>query len=282
VDFTLTESADDLTLTAQFDRMKVSPGDQVAIDVTVRNDRNREVEYAVDTCGAAATMSGALPVPLVPDGREWSGISGEFKKYVLTSGLGPGGVPATDPVTVLASSRPCVESPEVLSKLAAADSVATTLEWSAEIVPGVPTRPADIPFVITFAYDPAAPPSYPPDYTGIRPSWVRSFKQLQVGGVISVEGAQPAVVSMGEAVDALLADTRFADWLADQPPDTWSVANIHLVNVGDAQGIIPSGPVWQIELFREVDVPRNWAIGFVDPFSSEVRSLTICEDPCSR
>ena len=29
--------------------------------------------------------------------------------------------------------------------------------------------------------------------------------------------------------------------------------------------IVPAGPTWEVDLFRENGVPRNWAIGFVDP-----------------
>ena len=46
--------------------------------------------------------------------------------------------------------------------------------------------------------------------------------------------------------------------------------------------MMPKGPSWEIDLFREVDVPRQWAIGFVDPFDATVRSVTYCNAPCDR
>jgi hypothetical protein len=49
-----------------------------------------------------------------------------------------------------------------------------------------------------------------------------------------------------------------------------------------AEGIVPAGASWDIELFRERGVPRNWAIAYVDPFKSVVRSVTYCNSPCDR
>ena len=101
-------------------------------------------------------------------------------------------------------------------------------------------------------------------------------------GLVRVEGEPPRLVSAGQAVDALLADERFASWLPLQPPTTWSNANLFLQSMPAAAGIVPAGPTWEIDLFREVGVPRNWAIGFVDAFTGQLRNLAFCNDPCDR
>ena len=90
------------------------------------------------------------------------------------------------------------------------------------------------------------------------------------------------ILSIGQAVDAMLGDQRFAVWLATMPARTWSGTNVFLSNNGKAEGIVPAGPSWEVDLFREVGVPRNWAIGFVQPFTGEVRKLTFCNAPCDR
>ena len=92
----------------------------------------------------------------------------------------------------------------------------------------------------------------------------------------------PEVVGAGQALDAMLADEKFAAWLGEEAKGTWSTANVFLMNYGAAQGIVPAGPSWEIDLFREVGVPRNWAIGYVDPFTGRLRNLTFCKAPCDR
>jgi hypothetical protein len=45
---------------------------------------------------------------------------------------------------------------------------------------------------------------------------------------------------------------------------------------------MPKGPAWEIDLFREMGVPRHWAIAFVDPFDASLISVTYCNIPCAR
>jgi hypothetical protein len=47
-------------------------------------------------------------------------------------------------------------------------------------------------------------------------------------------------------------------------------------------GIVPEAPSWEIDLFREIGVPRNWAIGFVDARTGDLVSVTYCDVPCDR
>jgi len=91
-----------------------------------------------------------------------------------------------------------------------------------------------------------------------------------VNGTIRIGDHARKVVTAGQAVDALLGDKRFRAWLSEQPASTWSVANVVLLNYGPAQGIVPAGPSWEVDLFREIGVPRTAAIGFVDPFTGEL------------
>jgi hypothetical protein len=62
---------------------------------------------------------------------------------------------------------------------------------------------------------------------------------------------------------------------------TWSNANI-FITAGGGGGIMPNQPAWDIELFRENNVPRNWAIAFVDAYSGAILGATYCDDPCDR
>ena len=77
---------------------------------------------------------------------------------------------------------------------------------------------------------------------------------------------------------ARIRRTRQPDWLAPM-----------LATLTDRRF---SDPVWLyerkgrtqaavlIDLFRELGVSRNWAIGFVDPFTGKLRHLSFCTAPC--
>jgi len=49
----------------------------------------------------------------------------------------------------------------------------------------------------------------------------------------------------------------------------------------EATSVVPAGPNWELDLFREQGVPRNFALAFVDPFTGAVK-VNFCEAPCSR
>lgn len=278
----LTANARELTLVATFDQLEVAPGGNVIVDVVIRNDRSEPVILALDQCGAPATMYSMVAVPTEPTGREWDGIAGVFKEYALTVGTGPGGALATAPKRIYATPTQCKNGASELS-LSPGESTTTSLEWAAELVAGVPALPGLSAFSISVGHDPTGEqPSHPPDYEGPVGMFLRNFEQLTVEGVLDIAGSKPNIITAGEALDSILADDRFAAWLSERPESTWSTANLFVWNRVPAEGIRPAGPSWEIDLFREVDVPRDWAVGFVDPFDGKLRGVSYCDAPCER
>jgi hypothetical protein len=267
-----------LSLTVTSEARDVAPGGRITFDLVIRNDRSVPVELA-GPCGAP-TMSARVPVPVEPAGRTWNGISGAFKTFALTQGLGPIDHPeaTSRSVDVLPT---CLEIGPAM--LAPGASTRASFTWTVELIEGVPAPPGEIPVSFSVPHDPTGgPPSRPPDDTGPIGSWSRMYDVLTVAGVVQVVGDAPKIVTAGQALDAILADSRFVKWLGEKPKSTWSVANLFLINYGAAQGIVPVGPSWEIDLFREFGVPRNWAIGFVDPFTGKLSNLTFCNVPCDR
>ncbi len=274
----LVASDDGLTMTVALDRTTVEPGGSLVIAVTIHNARSVPVVLAIDPCGAPATMHAFVPVPVDPSGRDWDGIAGEFKSYALTEGNGSGGVP-TAPGWVAATVEPCREAGFELI-LAPGDTTSASMTWTAALVEGVPALPGEIAFDVSVGHDPTdGPPSYPPDYEWPIGSEFKTYEQLTVDGAIRIAGDAPKVVTAGQALDAMLADRRFTVWLSEEPKGTWSAANVFLLNYGAAQATVP-GPSWEIDLFRESGVPRNWASGLVDPFTGKLQNLTFCNTPC--
>jgi hypothetical protein len=271
-----------LTLEVTPSAAVLAPGDSVRVRAIVTNDRPTPIRYS-SGCEGPVRMSGWLPVPLKPAGRTWDGIGGEFKTYTLEHGYAAGGE-AGGPVEVTAADGVCRDlSSEGL--LAPGGRIEEVLDWSAELVPGVPALPGEIRFKVAFASDPIelGRPSPPP--AGGSPiavgGIVRAYEELAVEGTLTIAGPAPRLVTAGEAIDVVLTDGRFRDWLVRFPSATWSNANLFL-HRGGAGGIVPDGPSWEVELFREVGVPRNWANGFVDPFTGALLGLHFCDIPCDR
>lgn len=292
----VTSADGDIVMKVAFDVGSVEPGGHLGVTVSVENRRTTDLVLGRDSCGSPVSMIVALPVPFSPTSASWSGIAATFKDYALEKGGREGGVPATTPVAVFAQADQCTTFGE--QSIPAGGSFSSHLTWSANIVSGVPAGPGSVPFSIRLAYDPGPSPSVDLRQSGPFVSQPVRSKSLTLTGSLLIQGNRPKVVSAEAAIDAVLGSPRFAKWLDAEDPDTWSAANVFLTDVVDQSGsaepvagadvtvssnsIAPAGPSWEIDLFRENGVARNWAIAFVDPSSGTIRSLSICDLPCDR
>ena len=110
--------------------------------------------------------------------------------------------------------------------------------------------------------------------------FVPIYKQLVVSGAFEVVGEGPALAGPGEVIDAVLANKKYAKWLAAQPQKTWSGANLILSPRTNGIGVDNTAPSWQLDLFAEIGVPRHWAIASIDPFDASLVSVDYCDIPC--
>jgi hypothetical protein len=278
----LETEVDGYSLSVTLDHPTLAPGETATDRATIHNGTKSSIDSDVPWCGGAASLQVPIALPTEPSGRTWPGIAGQFKQYVLKEGYGPGGVPALEPLASSVYAKPC-EDGQLEAMLGPGESVTSSLPWKAEIVAGVPALAGPVPFTVLVGYDRQnGPPSYPPDYKGPRGSWFPIYKQLVVKGVLEVEGTGRPLAGPGEVIDSILADAKFTKWLADDPKSTWSNANLFLTSQPKAQGILPAGPTWELEIFKAIGVPRHWAIAFIDPFDASVISVTYCNVPCDR
>ena len=278
----LETEVDGYSLSVTVDHPTLAPGETATFKATFHNGTKSPIDYDVPWCGGAASLQVQIALPTEPSGRTWPGIAGQFKQYVLKEGYGPGGVPALKPFASSVNAKPCDEG-QFDAMLGSGKSVTSSLPWKAEIVAGVPALAGPVPFTVLVGYDRQnGPPSYPPDYKGPRGSWSPIYKQLIVKGELQVEGTARPLAGAGEVVDSILANARFTKWLAEDPQSTWSNANLFLTSQPKAQGIMPAGPSWELDLFKQIGVPRHWAIAFIDPFDASVLSVTYCNVPCDR
>lgn len=265
--------------TVALDGAEVAPGKRLGVDVVVSNEGPNPIVVAVDECGAGATMVAEANIPVQASGMSWDGVRGLFKDYVFAKGLGVGGISASAKASVVANAKECLDRPDG-AKVEAGGSEHFELIWQAEVVPGIAVTEGDIPYTVTVVFDPDGgdrssgrdPFAGPP----------RAYQQIVMNGSLRVSAGGREIVSAGRAVDALLADERFIDWLAEEPTSTWSTANIFLQSNPSGEGIAPKSASWEIDIFRENKTPRTWAIGFVDSYDGRLISLSICDTPCDR
>lgn len=237
----LVAEADDLSMTVTLDRATVVPGETVTFAVTFRNDGAVPIDYSVPWCGGAASIALSVALPQAPAGKRWTGIAQVFKDYVLTEAYGPGGVPALEPVRQEVRAKPCLQDQEFEGLLDPGKSITRSLQWRAEIVPGVHALAGTVPFTVNVGYDRQnGPPSIPPDHTGPIGSWVAVYKHLEVSGTFEIVGNHQALVGPGEVIDSILEDPKFARWLAKEPKATWSNANLFLTSSRKGEGIVPA------------------------------------------
>jgi len=275
-------ASDGVALTVSVDHDTVAPGAVVTFTATLRNDGSQPMDYAIPWCGGAGAAAVSVALPVDPVGKTWTGIAQTFKDYALTQGYGPGGVPALQPVSINVPAKPCRDG-QVDGLLGPGESVTSSMPWKAEIVGGIGALPGTVPFTVSAGYDRQnGPPSRAPGATGPVSSWFPIYKHLTVTGTVTVVGTAPHPISAGEALDGLLANKKYSKWLKAQPQDTWSNVNLFLWSMPKAEGIMPAGPSWEIDLFSEIGVPRHWAIAFVDPYDASVISVTYCDIPCDR
>jgi hypothetical protein len=263
------------SLSMTVDHPTLAPGATATVKATFHNGTKSSIDYYVPWCGGPASLDVQIPLPTEPSGRTWPGIAGQFKQYVLNEGNGAAGSPALGPFASSVTAKPC-ERGNFEALLRPGESVTSSLPWKAEIVPGVPVLAGPVPFTVHVGYDRLnGPDSYSPDYKG-----PLTYKRLMVNGVLKVEGTARKLAGLGEVIDSILADAKFTKWLSEDPQSTWSGANLLLTSQPKAQGILPAGPSWELELFKEIGVPRHWAMAIIDPFDASVLSVTYCNVPC--
>jgi hypothetical protein len=258
---------DGIRVTLRVARDTVEPGGSLDMAITVRNERSEPATIGFGRCGIGATVYGDVAVPWEPAGRTWDGIEGEFKKFALEQGLQPGGVDARLPVRVDALTTPCPDflgGPTDGLTLAPGESTGGNMRWTAAIT-----------------YDPPVLPSTGP-CDGPCSSTIVLWKGFSADGSLSVTGDTPPMLAAGEAIDKLLEDREFMSWLRQMKSSTWSNVNVFLWSSTVDGPVLPRGPFWDIELFREMGVPRNFALAFVDPFSGALKHIEYCNEPCDR
>lgn len=265
-----------LRLVAEFDRLQVEAGGAIRVRLSIENTRPTDVVFE-EPCGADA-MTAVVQVPIEPIGRAWAGIAGAFKTYALQQSAGsPIESSIRTGLRTSAATGPChapsgagagAVGPLPTTVIPSGTTYATVLTWTAVIVPGVPALPGSAPYSITVRHD-----------QRLAGGGLIRADTLEATGTITIADGAPSAVSAGQALDAVIADGAFGQWLAKQPRTSWVNTNLFIEPGAVGVDALPAVPYWDVELFRE---PRNWAIVYVDALSGQVLRRSFCDIPCAR
>lgn len=276
---TLQVSAGNLALTATVDSTMVAPYDMLSIRASVSNSGSQPAVLFTPECGGAVSATAAFGLPLEPYGKQWSGTAGALKEYVLSEGYGPGAVPATSPMLVELQRDPCLGGlAEVI--LEPGEVSESTLIAPAELIKGVPAITGMVPITVQVLYLLDGPASQPAPSQEVPGGRSVLYTPLTLKAEVAVERSDTSLASVGEVIDSVLADPTYLGWLEAREPSTWANANLFLIHVDKAAGIVPAGSWWELDLFREVGAPRDSAIAFINPFDASLHSVSYCHAPC--
>ena len=252
----------------------VGAGERPSFRAELRNERGRPVDLTSGGC-AFADLRVTIPTPWEPTGRTWSGRKGWFKDYLLNHAYGPGGAAAFSPIDATLMSSPCDEDVQTL--LQPGESL------SADFTPAIGefmttyAHASIVSFSINVDLDPQnSPPPIEPGFTGIPPRFFPEYRHLTASGELTIEGRPAAVLSAGQAIDALLDDERYTAWLETQELPTCRSANLFL----DSGQEVEAGAAWYIQLFCETDIERHIGAARVDAATGEIKRLQLCDEDC--
>lgn len=259
--------AGDLQMRVTSTASKVAAGSELELAVTIQNNGSSAIAVASWECGATVAVEADLAAPSTQGRSLDDPLDAELRAFALPAREaaedGPG-VFTRPPECVLPEDQRAIGDQE----LGAGDELHTIISWRAELVDGVPAASGDVPLTVRVAYREAGQEEAP-------------YLPLVVTTVVTVTDGERGPISAVQALDAVISDKGFSDWLRAAPSATWTSANVFLQNLGPGDnGIVPDGPSWEVDLFRNVDGVRQSAISFVDPATGELRSVNLCTRDC--
>ena len=270
----IVSSLDGVTLAVEIDPNPVGKDEDVTFVASLRNGRGSDVDYAPGGC-AFSSLNVTVPVPWEPTGRRWTGREDWFKTFLLRSAYGPGGVPAWAPITSTLLSTPCDESHPDSPILRPGEIQTADFSRAIRNARRTYQHAATFAFSITAQIDRQNDP--PPVEPGnmFPPRFFPIYRQVVVQGELTIDGRPTDLLTAGEAIDVLLEDDRYAEWLNAQRPGTCETANLFLDTLPPTHEFT----VWFIQLMCETGVPRHDGFGAVDAVTGDIRRLEFEDDP---
>jgi hypothetical protein len=263
--FAIAATADDLQMNVTADGDRVVSGGELQLAITIRNVGRTPVGVASWECGSPVSIEATLRAPANPGRQLADPIDEELRALAVSSATtaSDASIVMRPPQCATASSDQWVGDHE----LGAGQELHLDAPWRAQLVEGVPAASGDVVLTVRAAYRDSGD--------------MKTTYSALVGttNVVVTDGAK-VPISAAQAVDAVLADKQFGTWLREAPTRDWTSANVFLQNLGGANGIVPAGASWEVDVFRMVGGARQWAIAFVDPATGELRSVNVCEREC--
>ncbi|MGH2456405.1 MAG: hypothetical protein ACRDHD_09130 [Candidatus Limnocylindria bacterium] len=249
-----TVERDGIRMTLELDRSRTSFEERVWAELTIENIGPDSIFWGHSGTCAWAGQVLAVPedrVP-VPYGRtDWPGELGILKNITVLD-RAPDLAFAPEAFVDSEGTMGCTTD-YVSSELPPGEVIRSRFAWDSVGVNGMPARPGTYAAVATFTYEgrgssrpinPAAPP------------------EVAIQLPLAVDGTDAPALAPGQAVDAVLADSRFTSYLANAPRSRWTGSQIAWQD-----------GTWVMALGLEG--PSEAIVARVDPVTGSVASVTL-------
>jgi len=218
-----TATGNDVGVTLDVDRATVPAGGDVVATVTVRNVAPGVVTWQGGGCELQGefTVTPSKTMAAPPIGHVWDGDKNVIKQLALPDAYAIRG-PVPPEFAHVDVAFGCTADLRY-NDLKPGETVDATIVWVATTAAGSPAPAGDYEIAVGFPYvgrdlgDPALNIAGLPD-----------AKPITARLVVSVVD-QPAVPSASEAMDAILGDAAFTDWLTEHRRDSWESVAIRYV-----------------------------------------------------
>lgn len=215
-------SRDGVRISISLDRTPIVAGERVWATVVVDNLLPVAVLWQGGGCDFVADVAAALEPPVVSEpGRAWDGLAGRFKRLATPPAQEFPSAPFVDERFVDQGAVACTSDLRI-NELGPGGQLVMRAAWDGDaggVLVGerVTTITASFPFM---------GPKGPGD------PFSQPVQPLQVAVDVPVVDRGIRRISPAAAVDAALADARFAGWLASAPADAWQGVGVDRTKAG--------------------------------------------------
>jgi hypothetical protein len=221
-----------------------------------------------------------VPVALEPFGRtDWTGKEAAFKSFALAGDPTEGGKLGPTAIGGNLQTTDCPEANGIISPLGPGASTRATFRLDASAGPDLKTLPGPVAFRVWVPYTTQQPPVTMPPAPTMCPCarWEPTLQEIAVRGMVLPDDATPPMVSIGEVVDAAIANARFRAFIEDHDVEQCSVT---MTLPPDQGRYLPHAAGWDLEV--SCLKPRRFARIEIDPWTARVNGTDICTVACWR
>jgi hypothetical protein len=250
----------------------------VTFSITLTNERSLPLQH--DRTGCFVYVSYWVPAALDPFGRsDWTGRAAAFKAYALTQDLTGGGDYGPTAIGGNLETTNCPDINGITTPLAPGATITASFRLDASFGPDLEALPGPVAFRVWAQYTTQEPPVTmpPPPSMCPCPRWIPTLQEIAVRGTLLPGDRTPPMVSIGQVIDAALANSTFRTFIDNHE---FEKCGVSLTVPADQGRYLPHRPGWNLGVSCEH--PRRFIRAEIDPWTAKVNGIDVCNVSCWR